>query len=57
MADEGRDEIMAGLEAASAARTDISKQLMDLRDTVAQLQAIVMEQSRELTRLRQELGR
>jgi len=45
MADDGRDEIMRGLEEAWSARKDLDEQLTDLRDSVRQLQGLVLAQS------------
>ena len=70
LADEGRDEIMAGLEAAWKARTDLDGQLQALRESVAALQALILEQGetiraqgqtilaqgRTITALREQLG-
>lgn len=55
LADEGRDEIMRGLEEAWAGRTDLDHQMQDLRETVATLQSIVLEQTREIRELRERL--
>jgi hypothetical protein len=57
LADEGRDEIMRGLEAAWSARRDLDTQLTDLRETVERLQVMILEQGQELKRLREGLGR
>lgn len=63
LADEGRDEIMAGLEQAWDARKDLDQQLTDLREAVATLQTLVLEQgqalleqSQTINKLRDELG-
>lgn len=54
-ADEGRDEIMRGLEEAWAGRKDLDQQLTDLRETVAGLETLIFEQSRKIDALRQRL--
>ena len=54
-ADEGRDEIMAGLEAAWAGRRDLDGQLTELRETVTTLQAMILEQGRQIAALREQL--
>jgi len=55
LADEGRDEIMRGLEQSWAARKDLGSQITDLRDTVASLEALIFEQSKKIDELRQRL--
>lgn len=55
-ADEGRDEIMRGLEAAWAGRVSLEEQIADLRDTVSQLQQLVMEQSRTIHEQSQQIA-
>jgi hypothetical protein len=54
-ADEGRDEIMRGLEVAWDGRTDLDGQMRDLRDTIASLQQLIMDQGVELRALRTRL--
>jgi TolA-binding protein len=55
-ADEGRDEIMRGLEAAWAGRKDLDEQLRELQESVSQLQHLVLEQGADLRRLREQLN-
>jgi hypothetical protein len=55
-ADEGRDEIMRGLEAAWAGRKDLDGQLHELQESVSQLQHLVMEQGAALRALRDRLN-
>lgn len=57
LADEGRDEIMRGLEEAWAGRTDLDHTIQDLRETVATLQAMVLEQTRQIRDLRERLDK
>ena len=40
LADEGRDEIMRGLEEEWAARNDLGSQMIDLRERLTRLKAI-----------------
>lgn len=47
-ADEGRDEIMRGLEEAWAGRTDLDSHMAQLEESVAALQALIMEQGEHL---------
>jgi uncharacterized phage infection (PIP) family protein YhgE len=54
-ADEGRDEIMRGLEEAWAGRKDLDQQFGELRDTIAGLQQLIMDQGVELRALRTRL--
>lgn len=54
-ADEGRDEIMRGLEEAWAARKDLDTQFRELRETIASLQQLIMDQGVELRALRTRL--
>ena len=56
-ADEGRDEIMRGLEEAWAGRKDLDAQLHELRETVGELQALILAQGQELQALRRDLNR
>lgn len=56
LADEGRDEIMRGLEAAWAARRDLGTQLSELRETIQRLETLVLDQGRELKQLRERLN-
>ena len=55
-ADVGRAAVMRRLEAAWAARTDLDDQLTDLRETIGELQRLVLEQGEQLTRLRERLN-
>jgi hypothetical protein len=55
MADEGRDEIMRGLEEAWSGRKDLDVQLAELRDTVTSLEALVFEQSKKIDDLRNRM--
>jgi hypothetical protein len=55
-ADAGRDEVMRGLEAAWAGRKDLGTQMTDLRESIDDLQRLVMEQGEELRALRQRLN-
>jgi hypothetical protein len=52
MADEGRDEIIAGMQQAMTGKLDLETQLTDLRESVEVLRGLVMEQGAELKRLR-----
>ena len=54
-ADEGRDEIMRGLEDAWAGRTDLDQQFRELRETIASLQQLIMDQGVALRALRTRL--
>lgn len=56
MADEGRDEVMAGLEESMSGRTDLETQIADLRESVEVLRGLILEQGQELKRLREEGG-
>lgn len=47
-ADEGRDEIMRGLEEAWAGRTDLDTTVNGLRESVAVLQTLILEQGEQL---------
>jgi hypothetical protein len=53
MADEGRDEIIAGMQEALTGKLDLETQLTDLRESVDVLRGLVMEQGSELKRLRE----
>jgi hypothetical protein len=53
MADEGRDEIIAGMQQALTGKLDLETQLTDLRESVDVLRGLVMEQGAELKRLRE----
>lgn len=55
-ADEGRDEIMRGLEEAWAGRTDLDAKIDGLQETVASLQALIMEQGEQMKALRARLN-
>jgi hypothetical protein len=55
-ADEGRDEVMRGLEEAWTARKDLHSELVDLRETIGELQRLVLEQGHELRQVRDRLG-
>jgi hypothetical protein len=56
MADEGRDEIMKGLEAAWEGRKDLDTQITEMRETIGRLETLVMEQGRNLRALRDRLN-
>jgi predicted nucleic acid-binding Zn-ribbon protein len=47
-ADEGRDEIMRGLEEAWAGGLDLEGQVAGLRESIAALQTLIMEQGEQL---------
>jgi hypothetical protein len=53
MADEGRDEIIAGMQQALTGKLDMETQLVDLRESIDVLRELVMEQGAELKRLRE----
>jgi hypothetical protein len=55
-ADEGRDEVMRGLEEAWAGRTDLESTITGLRDSVASLQALIMDQGEQIRALRARLN-
>jgi hypothetical protein len=55
-ADEGRDEIMRGLEEAWIGRTDLDATVNGLRDSVASLQALIMDQGEQIRALRARLN-
>jgi len=55
LADEGRDAIMHGLTQAWEGRKDLSRQLTELRETVASLETLIFEQSQKIDNLRQRL--
>lgn len=50
-ADEGRDEIMRGLEEAWAGRKDLDGQMRELHETVDELKRLIMQQGEQLTDL------
>jgi hypothetical protein len=54
--DAGRDEVMRGLEAAWQGRKDLDSQLTELRETIGELQRLVLEQGQELKHLRERLN-
>lgn len=54
-ADEGRDEVMRGLEEAWAARKDLHGEMVELRESIDQLQRLVLDQGQELRALRDRL--
>lgn len=53
LADEGRDQVMEGLEEALAGGTDLKTQLADLRESVEVLRGLIMEQGQEIKALRE----
>jgi uncharacterized coiled-coil DUF342 family protein len=55
-ADEGRDEIMRDLEEVWAGRTDLDATVNGLRDSVASLQALIMDQGEQIRALRARLN-
>jgi hypothetical protein len=55
-ADEGRDEIMRGPEEAWAGGLDLEGQVSRLRESVAALQALIMEQGEQMKALRARLN-
>lgn len=50
-ADEGRDEVMRGLEEAWSGRLDIDAQFHDLNETIAELKALILEQGARIRQL------
>lgn len=57
LADEGRDEIMRGLEDAWAGRRDLDGHIHDLEETIGELKALIVDQGAQLTALRERLDR
>lgn len=56
LADEGRDQVMEGLEEALAGRLDLTTQIADLRESVEVLRGLILEQGKEIKELRARLN-
>lgn len=54
-ADEGRDEVMRGLEEAWAGRRDLDDHIHGLEETVAELKTLILEQGQQIRALRERL--
>jgi uncharacterized coiled-coil DUF342 family protein len=56
MANEGVKKIADGAIAARRERDDLHSDIAELRDTVQQLQSLVLQQTQEIRELREQVG-
>lgn len=56
MANEGIKKIADGAIAAKQGRNGLHEEIAELRDTVQQLQTLVLQQTQEIRQLREQIG-